>query len=157
MLTVLFHLGDQSFAIDAECVEIVIPALPLRPVPGAPAFVGGRFEYRGRIIPVIDLGQLIFKHPLNEGLSSRYMLIQYKKPQGGTALLGLWAERVTETLEVSDDMLAEGGVSPPDARYLGRIFTSPDGAIVQCVETSDLLSAEVRDLLFNEPSAKTAP
>ncbi len=157
MLNVMFHLGDQCFAIDAERVEIVIPALPLKPVPGAPAYVGGRFEYRGRVIPVIDLGQLIIKQPIARGLSSRYILISYPKKNGGTALLGLWAERITETLEVPDEFLAESGVTPPDAKYLGRIFTAKNGQIVQCVEPADILSAEVRDLLFNDSSATHAP
>ncbi|WP_309380774.1 chemotaxis protein CheW [Cerasicoccus frondis] len=157
MLTVLFHLGDQSFAIDAERVEIVIPALPLMAVPGAPDYVCGRFEYRGQIIPVINLAQLILKQPINRGLSSRYLLISYPKKKGGVALLGLWAERVTETLEVPDNFLADGGVNPPDAKYLGRIFTTANGQIVQCVEPADILSAEVRDLLFNDNSASPTP
>lgn len=148
----MFHLGDQSFAIDAERVEIVIPALPLKPTPGAPEYIRGRFEYRGQIVPVIDLGQLIMKQPTKPGLSARYLLISYPKKHGGTALLGLWAERVTETLEVPDNFLSDGGVNPPDAKYLGRIFTTDDGEIVQCVEPTDILSAEVRDLLFNNDS-----
>lgn len=157
MLTVRFQLGDQSFAIDAERVEIVIPALPLRPVPGAPAYVAGRFEYRGKVIPVIDLSQLIVKRPLKPGLSSRYVLISYPKKDGGQALLGLWAERVTETLEVPDNFLADGGVSPTDAKYLGRIFTTKEGDIVQCVEPGDLLGPELREILFNPPQQEASP
>lgn len=156
MLTVMFHLGEESFAINAERVEIIIPALTLRAVPGAPAYVAGRFEYRGRIVPVIDLGQLILKRALKPGLSSRYLLIRYQKHDGSKALLGLWAERVTETLEVPDTLLAEGGVTPPDAKYLGRIFTTPEGAIIQCVTPSDLLPAEVRDMLFQEQPLEPA-
>jgi len=157
MLTVRFHLGDQSFAIDAERVEIVIPALPLRPAPATPAYVAGRFEYRGRIIPVIDLSQLIIGQPLKPGLSSRYLLVNYTKKDGGKALLGLWAERVTETLEVPNNFLTDGGVTPPDAKYLGRIFTTEDDEIVQIVEPADLLPAEVRDMLFNPPTEQPAP
>lgn len=157
MLTVRFQLGDQSFAIDAERVEIIIPALPLKTVPSAPDYVAGRFEYRGKIVPVINLAQLILKKTLTPGLSSRYVLVSYPKKDGGEALLGLWAERVTETLEVPDNFLAEGGVTPPDAKYLGRIFTTEEGEIVQCVEPGDLLGPEVREMLFNPPKESAEP
>ncbi len=157
MLTVRFQLGDQSFAIDAEQVEIVIPALPLRSVPGAPAYVAGRFEYRGQIVPVIDLCRLVLDRTLTLGLSSRYLLVRYPRKQGGRALLGLWAERVTETLEVPNERLNNGGVTPPDAKYLGRIFTTDDDEIVQCVEPKDLLPPAVQEMLFNESPPTPAP
>ncbi|MGE9295464.1 MAG: chemotaxis protein CheW [Puniceicoccales bacterium] len=157
MLAVLFNLGDQRFAINAERVEIVIPALPLGAVPGAPAFVAGRFQYRGTIVPVIDLGQLILKRPLTQGLSSRYLLTHYKRSDGSATLLGLWAERVTETAEIPEQTLAASGVTLKDAKYLGRVFTDEDGAIIQCVEPADVLTAEVRELLFDESEPATAP
>ncbi|MEO0795443.1 MAG: chemotaxis protein CheW [Verrucomicrobiota bacterium] len=150
MLAVIFHLGNQVFAIDAETVEIVIPALPLSTVPGAPEYIAGRFEYRNQVVPVVDLGRLVLKRSLNEGLSSRYILVHNPSSQGDETLMGLWAERVTETMEVDEESFSDGGVHPPEAHYLGRIFTTEDKEIIQCVETSDLLPENVRTMLYNQ-------
>jgi len=36
MLLVLFTLGEQRYGLDAAVVELIVPALPLRAVPGTP-------------------------------------------------------------------------------------------------------------------------
>jgi len=157
MLAVLFNLGDQRFAIDVSGIEMVVPAMPLSPVPGAPAFVAGRFQCRGQIVPVIDLGRLIVEKALRRSLSTRYILVNESCPDGRTVWLGLFAESITETVEIPDELLTGGGLTLKDRKYLGRVFTADNGEIIQCVEPSDLLSREVRELLFDDSATTAAP
>jgi purine-binding chemotaxis protein CheW len=52
---VTFRLGDDYFAADIYSVERVLRYQPPTPIPNVPEWIDGVLEYRGRIIPVINL------------------------------------------------------------------------------------------------------
>src|SRR5688500_19226969 len=52
---VTFRLGDDLFAADIYSVERVLRYQPPTSIPNVSEWVAGVIEYRGRIIPVIDL------------------------------------------------------------------------------------------------------
>ena len=151
MLMVLFQMGADRYAIPCNCVVEIVPLVSLKPVPHAPPYVAGLFNFRSVIVPVIDLCQLTQNRPSKLHLSSRIVLVKYR-PQGDEntqhRVLGLLAERVTEVRETPQ------ASSPPPVRvasapYLDRIY-SVEGEMVQSLETSALLTAELRAMLFTE-------
>ncbi|MDI3516706.1 MAG: purine-binding chemotaxis protein CheW [Thermotogota bacterium] len=54
-----FKIGNQSLAFDVDAVEMVIEAPETTVVPGAPDFVKGVINLRGRIVTVIDLASIL--------------------------------------------------------------------------------------------------
>ena len=50
-----FDLHGETFALEAELVREVLDLLPETPVPGAQPHVSAVINFRGRIIPLIDL------------------------------------------------------------------------------------------------------
>ena len=44
-------------AIESRSVIEVLPLVPARPIPLMPDYVRGIFTYRGRLVPLIDLGR----------------------------------------------------------------------------------------------------
>ncbi len=54
-----FKIGKQSLAFDVDAVEMVIEAPETTVVPGAPDFVRGVINLRGRIVTVIDLAMIL--------------------------------------------------------------------------------------------------
>ena len=60
--------------------------------------MAGLFNYRGAPVPVIDLSQLTLGRPAARRLSTRIVLVHYPDESGGTHLLGLIAERATQTV-----------------------------------------------------------
>ncbi len=52
---VAFQLGEETYGVDISQVEEIIRLQPITKVPGAPDFVEGVINLRGRVIPVIDL------------------------------------------------------------------------------------------------------
>ena len=56
------------------------------------------FNFRGRVVPVLDVSQLIAGKPCAAHLSSRIIMVRLRETASGPALLGLLAERVTDTL-----------------------------------------------------------
>ena len=146
MLGLLFSLGRNRYAIDCRTVIEVLPGVELTQIPHAPAFVAGQFDYRGSIVPVIDLCQLVDKKPAEQVLSTRIILLAYGG-NGDTDLIGLMAEKVTEVRQLDSNAASEPPVATPGAPYLGPLLTGEDG-IVQFVNADMLLSREVHEILF---------
>ncbi len=96
MLAVLFNLGDRRCGLDSAAVERIVPALPLRPIPGAPPGVAGTFDYRGAMVPVVDLVRLAAGRPARPQLSSRIILARHAPAGGAPRLVGLLAESVND-------------------------------------------------------------
>ncbi len=154
MLFLLFQLGNDRYALEAKRVVEVIPCLALKGLPQAPRGVAGMINYRGRPIPAVDLSALVLNHPAADLLSTRIIVIQVPDEHGGARLVGLVAERATETFRKEPTEFVDPGMSPEDASYLGPVFMDPLGP-VQWVKEDRLLSDPVRQLLSTLRGAAT--
>jgi chemotaxis-related protein WspB len=152
MLFLMFRLGKDRYALPATQVVEVLPLLAVKQIPQAPPAVRGAFDFRGRPVPLIDLTQMALGVPAREQLSTRIVLVDYPDGHGGTRLLGLLAEQVTETLRRNPEEFRDSGVALPDAPWLGPV-ASDDGGLVQRVEVGQLLTPAVRALLFPAEAA----
>ena len=152
MLFILFRLGNEQYALEAGQVIEVLPRLPLRAQAGTPGFVAGLFNFRGKIVPVLDLGTLTRGVPCPERLSTRIILIDYTLKSGARKVLGLIAESVTDTIKKEPAEFVAAGVEASEARYLGKIALG-EGGMVQCVLPQHLLSDEVEKMLFENNSS----
>ncbi|AOY77983.1 chemotaxis protein CheV [Clostridium formicaceticum] len=68
---VIFKVGDSLLGINVAKVECIITAQPVTKIPNAHKNVKGIINYRGRVIPVMDLIKSLKKNcekPLNERL-----------------------------------------------------------------------------------------
>jgi len=139
MLMLIFYAGDDRYALDSEQVAEVIPIVKLRKVHHAPDYVAGLFNYRGKIVPVIDLCHLIQGKPSRSHLSTRIIMVHYLSQENTRYCLGLMAERVTETLNKPDADLAEVGIQVEGAPYLGEMMMEGQG-MIQCIRLEHLLS-----------------
>lgn len=122
MVILLFSLGDMKFSINCEKVREVVPMVALEKAPNAPAPFAGFFNYRGMIVPVIDLCQFIHGRPCEVRLSTRIILVDYAKEDGSPRVLGLLAEQVTETVRKSKDAILSPGIPTEESAYLGGII-----------------------------------
>jgi len=152
MLFLLFRLGRERYAIDTGQIVAVLPRLEMKAIPHAPAAVAGLCHYRGAPVPVIDLSQLALGHPSANRLSTRILLVQFPDPASGPHLLGLLAERATETLRRDPADFVPAGVSVDAASYLGPVTADACG-LIQRIEVESLLPTSLRALLFDKSEA----
>jgi chemotaxis-related protein WspB len=152
MLFLLFQLGKDRYALDVGQVAEVLPLVSLKQIPQAPPAVVGVFDFHGEPVPVIDLSQTALGRPAQHRLSTRIILAHYPDGNGEKRLLGLLAEKVTETLRRDPSDFVAAGVDNDDAPYLGPVATDARG-MIQWVEVDQLLTPTVRDLLFKQPVA----
>ena len=151
MLFLLFHLDDDSYALDASQVVEILPLVNIKKMLRPPRGVVGTINYHGTFVPVVDLSDLAVGRPSPPRLSTRIILVRCSEDAGQPRLLGLITEKATETMQCASADFVYSGLTNVDAPYLGGIATGPRG-LVQRIELSKLLPASVPDLVL-KPSA----
>ena len=147
MLMLLFQLGNSRYAIPVSEVVEVAPNLQLDTIAKAPPYIGGLFNYRGTLVPVIDLCKLVNGEPCTNSYTTRIILVEYPQPAADSRILGLMAERVTETVNIDETEFSSTGFTMDDAPYLGRASRSEEG-LIQQIAVSELLPEHVESQLF---------
>ena len=154
MLFVVFQLGAHRYAIDASQVAEVLPLVAVNAIARAPEEVAGIFLYRGAPVPVVDLSQLLEGRRAERRLSTRIIVVHC--PIGGdTRLLGLIAEKATETIRRDAHEFVDSGVVNDQAPYLGAVAPDSRG-MVQRIDIARLLSAR-HQALFAPPTEQEWP
>ena len=171
MLFLLFQLGNDRYALEANRVVEVVPLLSLKQIPTAAKGVAGMFVYRGRAIPALDLCDLTMGRPARERLSTRIIIIEAGSSSSAfpaPCLLGLIAERATEMLQRDARDFVQ--VEVPSAKYHvpGSLTSDPshiapwlgpvlidDRGVIQLLHAQKLLAENVRDLVFAATEDKT--
>lgn len=149
MLYLLLRMGDARYALEARRIVEVVPIVELKPLPHSAAYVAGLFDYRGVLVPVIDLCRLTHERPCRAYLTTRIVLVDYPGADDRNHVLGLLAEQVTETAKLKDTDFQPSGLRQPDAPYLGPLQKS-EASLVQRLEIEQLLPDELKRNLFAE-------
>jgi chemotaxis-related protein WspB len=145
------QIGNEGYLLEAAGVVCVLPLVDIRHIPRAPTGVVGCFSYRGTPVPVIDLTELALGRPAPRHLSTRVILVALGGSDERTGqrerLLGLIAEKVTDTIRRDAADFSPTGITSDSAAYLGPV-TTVGGRLLQWVEVSSLLPREVSEALF---------
>lgn len=131
MLILIFHIGNSLYAIDSSHIIEVIPRVTYREVPYVPKYVAGLFNYRGAIVPVIDLCQLLRGIPSKPYLSTRVIMVSYLCKDDRLKHIGLMAERVIKTINKPQIEFVSSGIQVSDAVYLGGMVMDEKEMIQQ--------------------------
>jgi chemotaxis-related protein WspB len=145
----LFGVADQRYGLDVSQIVEVVPAVRLRTIPGTPDYVAGVFRYKGSIVPVIDLNQMLSGRPAEKRYSTRVILVRFPGTSGVEHVLGLMVERADQGLTEPVGDLQSSGISTPDAPYLGKLATLGKETI-QFVKIEHLIPDKLRNQLFTE-------
>lgn len=124
-LLLLLAVNDQIYALDSAAVLEVIPRVMLRSLSDSPPHLPGVFSFRGRVVPVLDMSQLIAGRVCAANLSSRIIMVR----MADDALVGLLAERVTDTVLKSRDAFQPAEGAAATKPWLGGIALDERGLI----------------------------
>ena len=153
MLFVTFQAGGNRYALEARRIIEVAPRAALRSVAGAPAAIAGLLNYRGVCVPVVDLCQLLGGEPCRQRLSARLILTSYRAVNGRERVIGLLAERVTETIARAEADFAQAGLHTGPAPQHGLLAADGEG-FVQRIQPEALLAGGLEALLLG-PAEQT--
>ena len=155
MQFLLFHLGSDRYGLSTRHVVRVLPLMDLKQLPQVPPYVAGLMNHHGAPVPVIDLSLLACKTHCRAEFDTRILLTDFDADDGSRHLLGLMVERVSQIVDIDPGLFLAPGVANSAAPYLGKVLAT-DGAMVQLVELAQLLTSEVRALLF-PPDTQALP
>jgi purine-binding chemotaxis protein CheW len=102
---VCFRIGTETFGVDIFAVREIVRVQEITQIPGAPDFVLGVINLRGRIISVVDLGRQLGMAPSEITLASRILVIQFD----GVSV-GFLVDAATSVIKVAGDAIDP----PPD-------------------------------------------
>lgn len=152
-MMLLFKIDDERYGLDVADVVELVPYVSLQSLPKAPDYIPGLMNYRGKIVPVVDLAMLISDKPVKQLMSSRIILIKPIKTEN--RYIGLLAENVTETIKVSEDAFTDTGIDPDASAFVDKVVMHPDG-LIQYVDVSKLLPNEVSAMLQKQVAENVA-
>ena len=180
MLLLTFIAGANRYAIDVARVVELVPKVELRSIPHAPPYLAGLLGYRGKVVPVIDLGLLMGTAPCRDCLSTRIILVNDApgdhnhgkddpddssenrrrspaNPMPDSSLLGLIGEQVSDLTYVQREQLVPSPVRLLQAPFLDAIVQTDQG-IVQLIAVERVRDASLRgDLLALEAPLNQQP
>jgi len=142
---VIFTLGDETYGLPIAAVdEVVRLPEPLTRMPRAPAFVEGVMNFRGEIIPVIDLRRR-FDVADAPTLGRRRVLVT----RIGALLAGFIVDSVSQVADLAKDRMRATPDLPGDgARVFDRVVDlARDRHMVLLVDPEAMLDRVEADLL----------
>ncbi|NCC53241.1 MAG: chemotaxis protein CheW [Spartobacteria bacterium] len=147
MLFIKLETAGQEYALAVRSIVEIVPYVALRPYADAPAYVAGMLNFRGRVVPVIDLVRLLAGRAAAQRLSTRIILIDYPAADHRTYLVGILAEAITSTHSYENPAFVDPGYAPPDKPFLGKVVCDTEG-IIQRIEPTNLLPPDLEAQLL---------
>lgn len=132
----LFRLGrNELFGINVFKVREVLRKLPLERMPGTHKLLAGSCEYRGKTIPVIDLGLAMGYPPLTELDSAHLVVTEFSRSVQGFLVADFKkiVHCAGESLEAPAAALGFGN--------LASAITRIDGQLVAIIDVEQVLAS----------------
>lgn len=112
---VVFRLDREEFGIDIMTVREIMPYEESTKIPNSPDFIEGVINYRGKVIPIINLSRR-FRLELKESTGdTRIIVINI-----GDKEVGFVVDEASQTLRLTKDKVdpAPDIISEVDRRYI---------------------------------------
>ena len=139
-----FDLRGETFALEAGLVREVLDLLPETGVPGAPPFVSAVINFRGRVIPLVDLRVAFDMDAAEPTIDSRIVVIEHQL-DGEPALIGLRADKVHEVTTIDRAVTEE--VPRVGLRWRSdfiRLLARRDGDVIVIPDLEQIFAARGR-------------
>ena len=154
MLIMVFQVGQDRYGLKSSEISEITPMVNLRKIQHTPPQILGVANYRGNIVPVIDLSLLLANKPSQHVLSTRIIMVKFSR-DGKYFPLGLIAEHATDAIVCKKEDFQSSPVNLETAPYLGEVILDKEG-MIQVLEVNKILPKELQEVLYaNEARAET--
>lgn len=104
MMVVVFQLAGEDYGVETLLVREIIRHQEARKLPSAPAWLEGVIDYRGQVVPVVNLMRRLGRDEML--LDSAARIIIYEG--GGGRAWGLMVDSVSAVVQVGREQLEDG-------------------------------------------------
>jgi len=92
---VSFRIGNEEFGVEIIKVKEIIRMVEITRVPGAPSFIEGVINLRGKVIPVIDFRKRLGMEPRDWDSKTRIIVVEVNHH-----VIGFIVDAVTEVMRI---------------------------------------------------------
>jgi purine-binding chemotaxis protein CheW len=138
-LYVVFKVGECEYVLPSDTVLQMESFAGATPVPGAPAFVAGIVQIRGRVVPVVDL-RIRFGVPAGAPvLDNRIVVGQYRD-----RVVGLLVDSAREVIKVTPAQLkAPPPILDLQARGFVKAVAQVGARVVMLIDFAKIIGEEL--------------
>ena len=124
---VAFRLGNETYAVDIQQVQEIIRMQHITKVPGAPSFVEGVINLRGRVIPVIDLRRRLGLPQGEQTGETRIVVVEVPPHR-----VGMVVDAVEEVFRIQEEEIEPPSplVASIEEKYVRGVGKSGDRLII---------------------------
>jgi purine-binding chemotaxis protein CheW len=101
-----FTLGGEAYGVSLLKVREIIELVPITPVPNAPRSIKGVINLRGKVLPVMDLGERLEVTGERTGDRRCIIVVEVARAEG-SMLSGLLVEGVSDVLFIKGDSIED--------------------------------------------------
>ena len=120
-----FEVGASRFALRAGLVREVVRAVAIAALPKAPPIVEGIINFRGTLVPVLDIRQRFRLPPAPLALEQHLIIAQ-----ADGRLVALRVDRALDLVVVDEDAIESAARVAPGTEYVAGIAKLTDGLLV---------------------------
>lgn len=148
MLALMFQAGEEKFSIDTKEVIEIIPIVKIEKLPTAPEVIRGMINYRGKFIPLFDLGILLGFNESILALSTRIIVTEIQLDQKKETIAFL-AEKATDIAEINPEAASHVELNLPNLPYLKRV-AKYGNSILRHLELPLFINDNLKEFLVRE-------
>jgi len=130
MMVVVFQLAGEDYGVETLLVREIIRHQPSRALPGAPLWLEGVIDYRGQVVPVVNMARRLGREDAPPDAGSRIIIYEGAGGRGW----GLQVDGVSAVAQVGREQLEEvrGALQPKGLpqRWLAGLARVHDRSLV---------------------------
>lgn len=122
---IVFKLEDKTFALPLGPVERVVRAVDITPLPEAPPIIPGIINYKGNILPVVDIRSRFLLSQQELKINHQFIIVRTSK-----RTIALHVDTVTGNIEkVNADMVPPNDIIE-GVQFLEGVLKLEDGIML---------------------------
>lgn len=139
---VIFRLEDEYYGAEIQNIqEVILPETPTK-VPNNPDFIEGVINYRGEVIPVLDLKKRFKLGTTEYTKGAKFIVVQMDGKY-----IAIVVDEVTEIFRTDTENIGE----PPEMTRIGKEYITgvvqKDERLIILLDLSKLLTINEREIL----------
>ncbi len=121
----VFELGSQRYGLPVADVIETVRAVTITALPQAPPIVEGILNFRGRVVPVLDIRSRFHQRPKEMEIHDHLILAR-----AGERQVALRVDRATDLVRVLDQDVEEAKKVVPGLEYISGVARLSDGLVL---------------------------
>jgi len=136
---VVFKLGKGEFGIDIMNVKEISSYEESISLPNTPSFIEGVINYRGNVIPIINLKKRLALGEFEVTKDTRIIVINLDEKE-----IGFIVDEASQTLRVNDEQIdpAPSFISGVDKKYITGVGKLDEKRLLILIDLKKILSAD---------------